>query len=281
MALTPEEVRNKQFTTVRFKEGYDLDEVDSFLDEIEVEISRLTIENDDLRATSKGELPASISNELSQLQTDNADLKLEVERLRSALSDAENRNQDLVSSVSESSDSSAVEGLNDSLAAAQAQLAEAQAEKNELEAKVADLASANEALTIANQTLQVSANRATSAVEVAAPAAASADSSVAAVRMLELAQRTADEHLASARQEAEKLVSEATSEAERAVTEAKNHVASITREFESQRVGLERRVEELRAYEREYRSRLRSYLEGQLRELESKNINGDRQIMGD
>jgi DivIVA domain-containing protein len=35
MALTPEDVRNKQFTTVRFKEGYDLDEVDNFLDEIE------------------------------------------------------------------------------------------------------------------------------------------------------------------------------------------------------------------------------------------------------
>ena len=280
MALTPEEVRNKQFTTVRFKEGYDLDEVDSFLDEIEVEISRLTIENEDLRATSKGELPASISNELSQLQTDNGDLKIEVERLRAALSDAETRNRDLVDSVSDSGsgDASAVEGLNDSLAAAQAQLADAQAAKAELEAKVSDLAAANEALTITNQTLQVSANRAPAAVEVAAP---SADSSVAAVRMLELAQRTADEHLASARQEAEKLVSEATSEAERAVTEAKNHVASITREFESQRVGLERRVEELRAYEREYRSRLRSYLEGQLRELENKNINGDRQIMGD
>ena len=278
MALTPEEVRNKQFTTVRFKEGYDLDEVDSFLDEIEVEISRLSIENDDLRATSKGELPASISNELSQLQTDNADLKVEVERLRAALSDAETRNRDLVDTVSDSGDSSAVEGLNDSLAAAQSKLAAANAEKAELESKLADLAAANEALTITNQTLQVSATRAPAAVEVAAP---STDSSVAAVRMLELAQRTADEHLASARQEAEKLVSEATSEAERAVTEAKNHVASITREFESQRVGLERRVEELRAYEREYRSRLRSYLEGQLRELENKNINGDRQIMGD
>ena len=35
MALTPEEVRNKQFTTVRLREGYDEDEVDAFLDEIE------------------------------------------------------------------------------------------------------------------------------------------------------------------------------------------------------------------------------------------------------
>lgn len=30
--LTPEDVRTMQFTTHRFKEGYDIDEVDSFLD---------------------------------------------------------------------------------------------------------------------------------------------------------------------------------------------------------------------------------------------------------
>ncbi|MEY3606591.1 MAG: hypothetical protein RL289_771, partial [Actinomycetota bacterium] len=46
-------------------------------------------------------------------------------------------------------------------------------------------------------------------------------------------------------------------------------------------VAMERRVEELRAYEREYRGRLRSYLEGQLRELESKNLSGDRQVNED
>ncbi len=33
MPLTPEDVRNKQFTTVRLREGYDEDEVDAFLDE--------------------------------------------------------------------------------------------------------------------------------------------------------------------------------------------------------------------------------------------------------
>jgi len=34
MALTPEDVRNKQFSTVRLKEGYDEDEVDEFLDRV-------------------------------------------------------------------------------------------------------------------------------------------------------------------------------------------------------------------------------------------------------
>jgi DivIVA domain-containing protein len=60
MALTPEDVRNKQFTTVRFKEGYDLDEVDNFLDEIEESLAAVTREAEDLRATAKGEVPESI-----------------------------------------------------------------------------------------------------------------------------------------------------------------------------------------------------------------------------
>jgi len=50
MPLTAEDVRNKQFSTGRFREGYDMDEVDAFLDEVEAELTRLSRENDDLRA---------------------------------------------------------------------------------------------------------------------------------------------------------------------------------------------------------------------------------------
>ena len=39
MALTPDDVVTKQFQHVRFKEGFDPDEVDDFLDEIVVEAS--------------------------------------------------------------------------------------------------------------------------------------------------------------------------------------------------------------------------------------------------
>ena len=49
-ALTPEDVSNKRFTPVRLREGYDMGEVDQFLDEVEAELARLTKENDDLRA---------------------------------------------------------------------------------------------------------------------------------------------------------------------------------------------------------------------------------------
>ena len=49
MPLTPEDVSNKRFTPVRLREGYDMGEVDQFLDEVEAELARLTRENEDLR----------------------------------------------------------------------------------------------------------------------------------------------------------------------------------------------------------------------------------------
>ena len=49
MALTPEEVVNKRFQPTKFREGYDQDEVDDFLDEVVTELRRLTEENEALR----------------------------------------------------------------------------------------------------------------------------------------------------------------------------------------------------------------------------------------
>ncbi|RAF00903.1 cell division protein DivIVA, partial [Burkholderia multivorans] len=49
MALTPEDVVNKRFQHVKFRDGYDQDEVDDFLDEVVVELRRLYQENDELR----------------------------------------------------------------------------------------------------------------------------------------------------------------------------------------------------------------------------------------
>ncbi|MET0590927.1 MAG: DivIVA domain-containing protein, partial [Naasia sp.] len=49
MALTPEDVVNKRFQPTKFREGYDQDEVDDFLDEVVVELRRLGQENEDLR----------------------------------------------------------------------------------------------------------------------------------------------------------------------------------------------------------------------------------------
>ncbi|MCU0266889.1 MAG: DivIVA domain-containing protein [Actinomycetia bacterium] len=173
MPLTPEDVRNKQFSTVRLREGYEMDEVDAFLDEVEAELTRLLRENEDLHAR---------------------------------------------------------------LAAAARQ-------------PVAPPAPAVEAPAPPPAPVPVAA-----AAAAAAPAVAPTDS---AVRMLELAQRTADEHVAQAKAEADRLVSDARLEAQR-----------VTHDLEREHTALEAKVAELKAFEREYRTRLRTYLEGQLRDLD-------------
>jgi len=258
MALTPEDVRNKQFTTVRFKEGYDLDEVDA----------AVTREAEDLRATAKGEVPESIREEIRSLGDENARLKSELDQSAKALVDADAR-------VVVSADS----------AASDEALKTSQARVNELESELSsareELAASLAAITELKEQLATSQSEGVAAAATAAATSSPAEQGVALVRIFELAQRTADEAVASARIESEQLLSAAKSTSDELVTEAKANVANITREFESQRVAMERRVEELRAYEREYRGRLRSYLEGQLRELESKNISGDRQVTED
>lgn len=50
MPLTPDDVVTKQFQHVRFKEGFDPDEVDDFLDEIVVEWRKTIAENEELKA---------------------------------------------------------------------------------------------------------------------------------------------------------------------------------------------------------------------------------------
>jgi DivIVA domain-containing protein len=49
LVLTPEDVVNKRFTVTKFREGYDQDEVDDFLDTVVVEFRRLAAENEELR----------------------------------------------------------------------------------------------------------------------------------------------------------------------------------------------------------------------------------------
>ncbi|MDT3343613.1 MULTISPECIES: DivIVA domain-containing protein [Microbacterium] len=68
MPLTPEDVVTKQFQHVRFKEGFDPDEVDDFLDEIVVEWRKTIAENEELKA----KLAAFESGETSAPQTESA-----------------------------------------------------------------------------------------------------------------------------------------------------------------------------------------------------------------
>lgn len=47
MALTPEDIVNKRFQSTKFREGYDQDEVDDFLDEVVAEMRRVVAENEE------------------------------------------------------------------------------------------------------------------------------------------------------------------------------------------------------------------------------------------
>ena len=273
MAVTPEDVNNKQFTTSRFKEGYDLDEVDDFLDQVAEALTELTREAQDLRATAKGEVPASIREEISKLNSENSRLKNELETARS-------ENQELAAN---GSDNGQADELRAKLTAAQSELATARQELanaasgqgnfasqiEQLNKSLAQLTETNEKLAKENEELKN-----------AAPPMELGEASSASVRLLELAQRTADEAVANARIESDNLRNSTESEVLKMMTETKANIAIMSRDFDAQKAAMERRVEELRAHEREYRSRLRSYLEGQLRELETKNLGGDRQVEG-
>lgn len=116
------------------------------------------------------------------------------------------------------------------------------------------------------------------AAPVAVPA--SMEGQEAALRTLLLAQRTADEAIAEARAEADEILSKARAEADSTLEQANTKAARVDQEvasriqaatgdLDARRRALEARIEELRVFEREYRTRLKAYLETQLRDLES------------
>jgi DivIVA domain-containing protein len=52
MALTPEDILAKRFQVTKFREGYDQDEVDDYLDEVVIELRRILGENEELKLRS-------------------------------------------------------------------------------------------------------------------------------------------------------------------------------------------------------------------------------------
>ncbi|MDO5742928.1 MAG: DivIVA domain-containing protein [Micrococcaceae bacterium] len=218
MALTPEDVVNKRFQPTKFREGYDQDEVDDFLDEIVVELRRLTQENDELRrrlsdaGVSEGEqvVPAPVA----------------------AAPPAK------AAETEKPKDAKAPEAKKDEPKAAEAP-------------KVAEAAKA-----------------AAPAAPAAAAAPVSATDSAAGV--LAMAQRLHDEYVSAGVEQRDKIIAEAQLEANSLVTEAEEKSRKTLSALEQQKTVLERKVEQLRGFERDYRARLKTYIEGQLRDLEAK-----------
>jgi hypothetical protein len=73
-----------------------------------------------------------------------------------------------------------------------------------------------------------------------------------------------------ARTRAETMEREARAKAAALEQDAERRHTEVISSLETKRTSLERKVEELRTFEREYRTRFRSYLESQLRELDSR-----------
>jgi DivIVA domain-containing protein len=117
------------------------------------------------------------------------------------------------------------------------------------------------------------------------------DASNAAARLLELASRNADQLVEDAKSEADKIVGEARTKAERLEGESKSNADKLEADargraqsldsetaerrtqlfgdLERERDALSHEVDNLRAFEREYRSRLKTYFSQQLEALES------------
>lgn len=217
MALTPEDVVNKRFQPTKFREGYDQDEVDDFLDEIVVELRRLNQENDELRkklAESGSNTPASSAVAAPVVEKVPAPVKAEKDEARA---------------------------------------------KAEAEAKAAAEAK----------------KKAPEPAAALAPVAAPAPSAVnptaeSAAGLLAMAQQMHDKHVADGQQQKDKIIAEAQIEASSLVNDAQEKSRKILGALEQQRSVLERKVEQLRGFERDYRSRLKAYIEGQLRDLDAR-----------
>jgi cell division septum initiation protein DivIVA len=120
-----------------------------------------------------------------------------------------------------------------------------------------------------------------------------AEASNAAARLLEIATRNADEVVEEAKNEADKIVGEARTKAERLESESKGKAdrmesearsraqmldsetaerrQQVFGELERERDKLSAEVDTLRSFEREYRSRLKSYFTQQLESLGGPN----------
>lgn len=259
MPLTPEDVSSKRFTAVRLREGYDMGEVDQFLDEVETELARLLKENDDLRAQLKS-APAAATAATTPAPTEAV--------------------KEPVKAV-EPSEGAAAEAATATEAAKEAPSTEAPSKE-----------------TPSKETQPAAADGAPQVLKVTTTAEASS----AAARLLELATNNADQLVGEAKSEAERIVGEAKVKAERHESDSKSRADKLESDarsraqmldgetadrrkqlfgdLEKEQGRLTTEIEGLRAFEREYRSRLKSYFTQQLESLDSAESHSEPSTSG-
>lgn len=102
-----------------------------------------------------------------------------------------------------------------------------------------------------------------------------ADARTEADEVLRRARTTADEILTKARRQAEQVVSDTRARCESLERDVQERHRVAMGQLVPTREELERRVDDLRTFEREYRSRLLAYLEGQIRDLQAGAADAD------
>jgi hypothetical protein len=90
--------------------------------------------------------------------------------------------------------------------------------------------------------------------------------------LLQLARRLHEEHVREGIEKRDALIAEGHATAARVVADAEAKQRQQISGLEQERSLLEHRIDELRTFEREYRQKLKNYIEGQLRELDASNI---------
>lgn len=86
--------------------------------------------------------------------------------------------------------------------------------------------------------------------------------------MLAMAQRLHDDYVRSGEEEREKIVFDAKSEADRIRARAEREAQDRLQNLGADRADLERKIDDLRRFERDYRARLKTYLENLLGDLD-------------
>jgi hypothetical protein len=95
------------------------------------------------------------------------------------------------------------------------------------------------------------------------------DEQTSTTNLLQLARRLHEEHVREGVEKRDALIAEGHATAARVVAEAEAKQRQQMGILDQERLSLEKRVDELRSFERDYRQKLKSYIEGQLRELDT------------
>lgn len=202
MPLTPEDVVNKRFQPTKFREGYDQDEVDDFLDEIVVELRRLNQENEDLRQR---------------------------------------------------------------LLAAEARIAELQRSG----AGLAEQLQSTEPVVPTFGSVAVLSEPAPSSFPTATdPSQIDGNSTN---NLLQMARKLHDDHVREGLNKRDALIAEGHATAARVIREAEAQQRVELSKFEQEKAVLEHTILELKSFEREYRIKIKAYIESQLAELEQQS----------